>query len=343
MKSKTYRDLGGGIIYKAAVIGLGNIGFKFDQDERRKETWSHVAAYARCEKTKLSGAVEVNEANADLFRNTYHNIPVFKSIKEMMDNIPVDIVSISTPTGTHYPILKELIQYPIKAIFCEKPLSLKIGEARRMVSLCKKAKIILAVNHTRRWDGTFLLAKKMIQEEKIGEVKAASVFYPDHIFNVGTHLFDTINMLIDKKPKYVSGIGNNLSISDPGISGWILFEDDVLCTANTTGKREDLIFELDIIGREGRLKILENGQKLEYYIFGDCPRYSGYRELTPRETETIAQSDRFVAAIDDIIAVLEGRKPEVNCTGMDGFLAVAVAIAMVKSAKKQGIPLKIKD
>lgn len=181
----------------------------------------------------------------------------------------------------------------------------------------------------------------MVQEGKIGEVKAANVFYPDHIFNVGTHLFDAINMLIEKKPRYVSGVGNNLSISDPAISGWILFEDDVLCMVHTTGKREDLIFELDIIGSEGRLKILENGQRLEYYIFCESSRYSGYRELSAGKTETIAQSDRFVAAIDDIIAVLEGKKPEVNCTGMDGFLSVAVAIAMVKSAKKQGIPLKI--
>ena len=329
------------MIYKAAVIGLGNIGFKFDMDKKRKETWSHVAAYERCEKTKLSGAVEVNEANANLFGNNYDNIPVFKSIKEMMDNISIDIVSISTTTESHYPILKELIQYPIKAIFCEKPLSLKKGEARRMVSSCRKAKIILAVNHTRRWDGNFLLAKKMVQGGKIGEVRAASVFYPDHVFNVGTHLFDAINMLIEKKPKYVSGIGNNLSISDPGISGWILFENDVLCTVNATGKREDLIFEMDIIGTEGRLKILENGQKLEYYIFCESPRYSQYRELTVGKTEIIAQSDRFVAAIEDIIAVLEGEKPEVNCTGMDGFLSVSVAIAMVKSAKKQGIPLKI--
>jgi len=329
------------MIYKAAVIGLGNIGFKFDMDKKRKETWSHVAAYERCEKTKLSGAVEVNEANANLFGNNYDNIPVFKSIKEMMDNISIDIVSISTTTESHYPILKELIQYPIKAIFCEKPLSLKKGEARRMVSLCRKAKIILAVNHTRRWDGNFLLAKKMVQGGKIGEVRAAIVFYPDHIFNVGTHLFDAINMLIEKKPKYVSGIGNNLSISDPGISGWILFENDVLCTVNATGKREDLIFEMDIIGTEGRLKILENGQKLEYYIFCESPRYSQYRELTVGKTEIIAQSDRFVAAIEDIIAVLEGEKPEVNCTGMDGLLSVSVAIAMVKSAKKQGIPLKI--
>jgi predicted dehydrogenase len=329
------------MLYNAAVIGLGNIGFKLDLDKKRKETWSHVGAYVRSEKTKLSATVEVSEVNANLFRNNFNNIPIFKSVKEMMDNIPVDIVSISTTTESHYPVLEELNQYPIKAIFCEKPLSLKKGEARRMVSLCRKAKILLAVNHTRRWEGNFLLAKKMVQEGKIGEIKAASVSYPDQIFNIGTHLFDATNMLIGKKPIYVSGMGNNLSIPDPGISGWILFEDGVLCTVNATGKREDLVFELDMIGNEGRLRIVENGQKLEYYIFCESPRYSGYRELTMGKPEIIAKKDRFVAAIDDIIAVLEGTKGQVNCTGMDGFLAVAMALSMVKSAKKQGIPLKI--
>lgn len=329
------------MIYKAAVIGLGNIGFKFDLDKKRKGTWSHAAAYEKNKKTELAAAVEVNEANANLFRKNYNNISVFKSIKEMMDSIPVDIVSISTTTESHYAILKELVQYPVKAIFCEKPLSLNIDEAIKMVSLCSKANIILAVNHTRRWEGNFLLAQQMVKEGKIGEIRAASVFYPDQIFNVGTHLLDAVNMLIDRKPRYVSGIGEILAVPDPGISGWILFEDDILCTVNAIRKREDLVFELDIIGSAGRLKILENGQKLEYHIFSDSSRYSGYRELIVGNTETPAQKDRFVAAIDDIIAVLEGAKDQVNCTGTDGCLAVALALSLVNSAKKQGIPLKV--
>jgi predicted dehydrogenase len=336
-----FYSYGGKMIYNAAVIGLGNIGFKLDLDNKRTGTWSHVAAYERSKKTKLSAAVEVNEVNASLFQKNFNNIPVFKSVKEMMDNIPVDIVSISTTTESHYSVLKELVKYPVKAIFCEKPLSLDKGEARRMVSLCENAKILLAVNHTRRWEANFLLARKMVQEGKIGELKAVSLFYADQIFNAGTHLFDAANMLIAKKPLSVSGIGKNLSIPDPGISGWILFEDDVLCTVNVTGKREDIIFEFDLIGNEGRLRILENGQKLEYYIFCQSPRYSGYRELTREKPGIIAKKDRFLAAIADIIAVLEGKKGHVNCTGMDGFLAVAMALSMVKSAKHQGIPLKM--
>lgn len=329
------------MIYKAAVIGLGNIGFKFDLDNKRKGTWSHAAAYERSEKTELAAAVEINAANAELFRKNYNNIPVFKSIKQMMDNVTIDIVSISTTTETHYPILKELVQYPLKAIFCEKPLSLNQDEAMEMVSLCSKANIIMAVNHTRRWEGNFLLARQMIQEGKLGGIRAVSVFYPDQIFNVGTHLFDAINMLIDRKPRYVSGIGRDLAVSDPGISGWILFEDDILCTVNALGKREDLVFELDIIGSAGRLNILENGQKLAYHIFSESSHYSGYRELTVGKTETPPEKDRFVAAIDDIIAVLEGAKDRVNCTGMDGCLAMTLALSLVNSAKKQGMPLEV--
>ena len=294
---------------KAAVIGLGNIGFQFNLDPLRKGTRSHVAAYQKCNKTKLLGAVEVNKEKINIFKKYYKNIPVFRTVKELMRNLSIDMVSICTPTSSHYSILRELIAYPIKAIFCEKPLALNIAEGKKMIQMCKKNKVILAVNHTRRWDSSYLFVKKIIKSGRIGKIKAISAFYSGQIFNIGTHLFDAISMLIEKNVEALSGFfSDKRDNSDPSISGWIKFNGDIPCTVITTGKKEDLIFEIDILGNEGRIRILENGQKVECYTFTKSKRYSGYRELELMPLKMPIKKDRFVEAINNICTAIQDKK-----------------------------------
>jgi UDP-N-acetylglucosamine 3-dehydrogenase len=329
-------------MFKVAVIGLGNIGFKLNLDPLRKEIWSHVSAYEKCDKTELVGAVEVNNANIKTFREHHKDIPVYNTVREMMENASIEIVSICTPTESHYSVLKELLNYPVKGIFCEKPLASNVMEAKEMVWMCEEREIALAVNHTRRWDDNYLLAKRMIQDGKIGRIKAVNALYPGQIFNIGTHLFDTIRMMIERDAKTVSGVSFNIGNDDPSVSGWIHFNENIFCTLFSTGKREDLIFEVDIIGDEGRIRILENGERIEWHTFSESSRYSGYRELSLMPMEPISKKDRFIEAINDIITVIEGGKKEVNCSGKDGLWALALTIAMRESAKKNGNPINLR-
>ena len=329
------------MVYKTAVIGLGNIGFQLNLDNLRKGTWSHVSAYGKCEKTELVGAVEVNDGKINLFKQQYKNVPVFKTTKELMGNLSIDIVSICTPTESHYHILKEVLEYPVKGIFCEKPLASTIEEAKELVQKCKNKQVLLSVNHTRRWDERYLYVKKIIQGGKIGNIKAINALYPGQVFNIGTHLFDTIRMLIQENPETVSGISFNLENNDPNISGWIQFGKHIPCTVIATGKREALIFEVDVIGTEGRVRILENGEKIELFSFVESLRYSGYRELSVVPVNTPQTKDRLVEAVTDIVKVIDGEKSEANCTGKDGLYALAMSLAMLESAKKQGILVKV--
>jgi len=261
----------------------------------------------------------------------------------MMKTLPVDIASVCTPTESHYSILKELIEYPIKGIFCEKPLAAGVNEAKEAVSMCNKNKVVFAVNHTRRWDSNYLLSKQMVHSGKIGQVTAVSAYYPTAVFSAGTHLFDTVRMIIEKNPEIVSGISLDSNNRDPGVSGWIQYKENIICGVTSTGKREDLIFELDIIGEEGRLRILENGEKIELSSFDSSARYTGYRELTPVSIKTIPQKDRFIEAVKDIVAVIEGKKDAVNCSGEDGFLSLATSVAMVESAQRKGVPRTVEN
>lgn len=329
--------------YNSAVIGLGNIGFQFNLDPLRKDIWSHVSAYEACENTVLTAAIELDQEKIDIFKQHHSNIPVYQSIDDLMKNFQIDLVSVCTPTKTHYSIIKELVNYPVKAIVCEKPLYEDIDESLEMVRLCKEKNIKLIVNHIRRWDSHYLYVKKLIDNGKIGEIRAVNSIYPGQIFNIGSHLIDTIRMYINLNPKSVSAVSFDLNNPDPYISGWINFNNLLPCNITASGKREDLIFEIDIIGSEGRIKILENGSKIELFEFKDSKRYSGYRELIPIEIDKIELNERFVEVIKDSIEVIEGKKEEGNCSGMDAYYSLAMSSAMLKSAKENGKVINFND
>ncbi|MBF0330177.1 MAG: Gfo/Idh/MocA family oxidoreductase, partial [Nitrospirae bacterium] len=214
-------------MYKAAVIGLGNIGFRFNLDPKRKETWSHVAAYERCKDTELAAAVEINPDNIETFKKQYPQTPVFSSVREMMESMSVDIVSICTPTDDHHSVLEELVAYPIRAIFCEKPFAGSLTQAEQMIRLCEGKNIVLAVNHTRRWDEGYISVRDMIRNGKVGDIKTVNAVYSGQIFNIGTHLIDTVRMFVSKEACSASGISHNLDNPDPGISGWVDFDGKV--------------------------------------------------------------------------------------------------------------------
>jgi predicted dehydrogenase len=328
-------------IMRAAVIGLGNIGFQFNLDPKRKGTWSHITAYERCNRTELVGAVEIDKEKVDLFQKNHKNIPVYTTIQELMQKSVPEIVSICTPTESHYTITEELLRYPVKGIFCEKSIALTIADANKIVNMCSKKKVVLAINHTRRWDDNYLYAKKVIEDGLIGPISAVNAFYSGQIFNIGTHLFDTLRMLINKETLAVSGVSFNTTKSDPDISGWIKFSEEILCAILTTGKREDLIFEIDIVGSKGRIRILNNGETIRRYAFTESPIYSGYRELSIVPSEPLQKKDRFVEAVYDIVEAIEGRKEKVNCSGYDGLAAVSLSLSMLESAQNSGNPVKI--
>ncbi len=329
-------------MFKAAVIGLGNIGFRFNLDPKRSDTWSHISAYEKCRRTKLVGAVEIDENKIKCFTETCKGIPVFKSVDELFRNTKVDLVSICTPTNTHYPILKQLIRYPIKGVFCEKPIAQTVEDGKKMIRLCDRAKVKLAVNHTRRWQNSYLYAAEMIRKNKIGNVKAVHAVYSGQVFNIGTHLFDTIRMLIQKNAITMSGVSKNSDMADPDISGWIEFDGNIICTIGNNNKREDLVFEIDIIGSKGRIKVLENGEKIEWYVFKESRNSTGYRELVLMPLSQPERNDRLTDAVENICDAMSEKGVRINCSGQDGLEALIISTSLVMSAKNNGKVIRMR-
>ncbi len=154
--------------YRTAIIGAGRIGTEF--------TDCHARAYKENPDTELVAIIDKRFDKA-LEAAKKWNVPVAGNEYWQLGELGLDIVSICTPPQTHCNVLKDMLiaNNQLSAIYCEKPIAVDIEEAKEMVAVCKEAKVILQVNHQRRFG-------------------MPTFFYSRGLFNTGTHVVDLLRM-----------------------------------------------------------------------------------------------------------------------------------------------------
>jgi scyllo-inositol 2-dehydrogenase (NADP+) len=113
----------------------------------------------------LTTIVSVNQNPAAF----YPNVKVAKSIDEVLADGTIDLVSICSPNETHFDYTKLALQAG-KHVLVEKPFTATSKEAEELISLAKKQDKILTIFQNRRWDSDFLTVKKIIEENRLGEI-----------------------------------------------------------------------------------------------------------------------------------------------------------------------------
>ena len=329
--------------YRAAVIGCGRVAGGFDDDPLRKSIWTHAGAYSAHPDTELVAAADLNPEALAAFGSRWGVRNLYRDARALLAHEAVDILSICTWADSHPKLAVRGAEAGVKAIWCEKPMARTLAEAERMLEGCQD--LVLAVNHVRRWDTCYTKAKELLQQGAIGRVQGVTCAYSGGVSNMGTHLFDTLACLLGTPQAVWAGPAAG-DPSDPTLSGAIFFEGGI--TAHVVGcdRRAYMIFEIDILGTEGRLRIDNNGSRAELWGVGSSTQDSEDRVLQLRRlVHEGDEGQRMVDAVSNIVGCLQnGGQP--LCTGKDGYAALEVATAFLKSyvsGRKVPLPLAGRD
>jgi predicted dehydrogenase len=106
----------------------------------------------------------------------YSGCATFNDFRELLSRDGLDAVLIATPDHWHT-IPAVLAARAGKDIYCEKPLTLTIGEGRRLVNEVRTHKVILQTGSQQRTEfgGLFRTAAELIRNGHIGKVKTVRV------------------------------------------------------------------------------------------------------------------------------------------------------------------------
>lgn len=89
--------------------------------------------------------------------------------QKVIERDDVDIIDISVPTYLHHEIAIAAAEAG-KHIFCEKPFAITLKEAQEMYDAAEKAGIVHYLNHNYRRCPAVMLAKRLIDEDAIGQI-----------------------------------------------------------------------------------------------------------------------------------------------------------------------------
>jgi scyllo-inositol 2-dehydrogenase (NADP+) len=144
---------------KVAIIGYGMAGKVFHAPLVESTTGMRVAAIV------TSNPARRQDAAAD-----YPDAKILDSPNQIWSAAgDFDLVVVGTPNRFHALLATEAINHGLATVI-DKPLATNSAEGRAVIDLAQKASVLLSCFQNRRWDGDFLTARKLLQENMLGPV-----------------------------------------------------------------------------------------------------------------------------------------------------------------------------
>lgn len=325
-----------GIRYNAAIIGCGNIAALYDQPQHSDHILTHAHAYTLEPRIQLCAMADVDKQKADDATRIWCGTPYYDS-KEMLEHENIDIISICVPDEHHEKMLDICYDYRPKAVFCEKPLTLDMQSAERIVNKYSKAGILLAVNFSRRWDPTMQSLKKEFENGTYGDVLNVIGIYTKGILHNGSHLVDILRYLFGDIAEAIPLSAKfDWYENDPTVDAFIKFCGGAQAHIASADARSYSIFEIDILCEKARFHFNKSGLQMMEYGIRDNPIYTGYLELFEKQRVQTGLNKSISYAVSNIIDAIEG-KNDIICSGNDALIAQNTCLKLIHDCQKLGV------
>lgn len=302
--------------YRVGIIGCGRIAAR------------HANAYTAIESTVLAAAAEPDPERRLKFDETHGIASLYENYREMLANEALDIVSICTWHPLHCEITVAAAESGVQAILCEKPMALNLGQADKMLEVCKEAGTKLVIGHQHRFDPQAVNAKELVKGSAIGELQSIFGHCSSDLLNNGTHVVDLIRYFADDSP-----------------IGWVMGQIDRPSDKVNFGHR----VEHNAIGQwrfeNGVYAILAQGELAPSdYAFQLCGTAGIISVNAPqgRQLQVITKNGELdvsleavnpkQAEVEELIAWMEGGPPH-RSRGESGRATMEVLMAIMESSR----------
>lgn len=320
------------------LIGVGRMGLVYAED----------LAY-RVPQARLVAASDMNPA-AEAQAQALGVSKWYAQYQDLIDDKEIDAVVIITPTSTHRDIIIAAARAG-KAIFCEKPLSISLEEAREIEQVVAETGVFFHMGFMRRFDRGYRAAKEKIEQGVIGApvlFKASSrdpfrpsleYLDPRHsggiMIDMGIHDIDLARWLMGEVAS-VYTIGGVLAYPEVNEVGDI---DNAVLTLNFTSGALGVIdlSRSGVYGYDIRAEILGTKGTIKVGYLRETPVLLLNKEGVTHDTVPYFMERFERAYIDQLVNFVEhlqkGLPPAITCA--DGVADLEVAYAATLSYQEK--------
>lgn len=304
-------------MWRVGIVGCGRIAGLKDVPRSQGPVETHAQAYHRHPAFQLVAAADPSAERRHLFQKTWKVPLICSSLEEMLTRERLDAVSLCSPMELHFVQARWILSAgaPPQVLLMEKPVCLFPEELNRLRNLEGRTGIRIAVNHTRRFDPEYRRLAELTRMGQLGSLIEGKGTYYGGWFNGGSHLVDTLRMLLHAEPKVLQasvcpggrGEDHNLNVLLSADGAEIRME----------GFQETYFqrFEADLCYESGRVRLMDLGTQIVMERVKVNPL--GERVLVPLDGFPRNASDGPLAnAVEAMEAELQG-KPIFRRMGVD--------------------------
>ena len=316
----------------ALVVGLGQIGMGYDFAREPDQVFSHARAFATHPAFWLAGGVDPDPSRRARFTERF-GAPAFAGADEALATTQPDVVAVATPTDTHRQMLAVVLELARpRAILCEKPLAYSLGDARWMVTRCREANVLLAVNYMRRSDpGVIDIHGRLRAGEIRGAVKG-TCWYSKGLLHNGSHFFNLLTYWLGPFETHVTITrGRTLAGGDGEPDFLARFQGgEVVFLA----AREEMYshYGIELVTDTGRLRYERAGHRITWEPAVADALFAGHRSLADSPQLVPNDMRRFQWNVADQLAAAVVGKAAYFSTGDDALATLESLTGILKTS-----------
>lgn len=198
---------------RCAVLGYGpSFNMGRCHSEFISDTSGGMLAVAAC---------DIDPARTAAAKREFPHFETYPNIDELLKADGIDLVVNITPHHLHAPLALRCLRAG-KHVVMEKPFCLNLAQADELIDVARRNDRMLTVFHNRRWDGDFMMIRRLIQDGAIGDVfelacgfsrydrpkewwRSDKVISGGSMFDWGAHFADWVLQLVPQPIVSVQG------------------------------------------------------------------------------------------------------------------------------------------
>ncbi len=298
---------------------------------------NHARVYSELPNVELVGVCDLKKENANHIASTF-GVKAYYDVDDFLDNANLDLISICTPTTTHYEIGMKAIERNIN-VLVEKPVTTTVEQAINLKNAADKKGVKLTVGFIERFNPVVQKIKEFKESGEVGDYVTINTmrigpFWPERLWDVGVvkdsaiHDVDAIRHIIGRNPKTVYATGGALKHKyEDHIFAILDFDEQLKATIEANFLTPYKLRKINVTGVNGIIEGDYMTQELKIET-NDWIKKSKTKWKEPLKAELQA----FVNA------VINDEPPVVS--GTDGIEVLKICEAILTSIKT-GQPVKI--
>jgi predicted dehydrogenase len=246
---------------RVTIVGTGQRGLEWGREIARSSSWTLVAVADIQSERAHRAAVALGLSESD----------AFAGVADAVDARPTDAVIVATPPGEHASSCEEALGRGL-GVLVEKPFTLDLTTATRLVQRAQRDQLPLLVGQTYRYLRSQRAVRRLVEQGALGDVRLVDcrcyrttrgrqewVRQLRHgvLWELGVHHLDALRCTLEREPSAVLADVRDSDDEHGGTAQVLLrFEDGVQGHYSVT---------YDSVGHER----FENGQEFYERIVGE--------------------------------------------------------------------------